>query len=172
MKKVTLLATFLCLFLSISLRAQDANKITFMLLLNEAKQNFKTILGEEFQKSEDGKKTFYSCNDGFHTTTEFITVEDIDGKLNYQYVLYFELAELSSEDLVAVSKIVEDGVDFANMLLFTGEYEGGDFNDEAAGVSKTQVWIPSTEKVVMEISTVKQQEQAMVIISFNGHGEG
>lgn len=172
MKKVTLFALFFSLVSSMSLQAQDANKITFMFLLNEAKQNFKTILGEEFQKSEDGKKTFYACNDGFNTTTEFITVEDINGKLTYQYILYFELSKLSSEDLTAVAKIVEDGVDFANMLLFTGEYEGGDFNDEAAGVSKTQVWIPSSEKVVMEIATVKQQEQAMVIISFNGHGEG
>ena len=56
MKKVTLIALLLTLFSSISLQAQDENKITFMLLLNEAKQNFKTILGEEFQKSEDGKK--------------------------------------------------------------------------------------------------------------------
>lgn len=172
MKKVTLIALFFCLISSISLHAQDANKITFMLLLNEAKQNFKTILGDEFQKSEDGKKTFYTCNDGFNTTTEFITVEDANGKLTYQYVLYFELSKLSSEDLTAVVKIVEDGVDFANMLVLSGEYDGDDFEDEAAGVSKTQVWIPSSEKVVMEITTVKQQEEAMVIISFLGHGEG
>ncbi|WP_276979741.1 hypothetical protein, partial [Flavobacterium filum] len=60
MKKIVFTLFLFVLFSSFSVKAQNNNQITFMLLLNEAKQNFSTIKGDAFNKSEDGKKTYHS----------------------------------------------------------------------------------------------------------------
>lgn len=169
MKKIVFTSFLFLLFSSFSVKAQNNNQITFMLLLNEAKQNFSTIKGDAFNKSEDGKKTYHSCKDGFLTTTEFITVESINDKQKSLYTLYFNLSELNSNDLTPVLKIVEDAIGFANLLVSGGKYKGEDFNDPETKVMTTRLTDATSNNVVMEITSGKFNGSQMVMISFFGN---
>ncbi len=169
MTKFKITSILLFLFIFNAIKAQENNQITYMLLLNEAKQNFSTIKGEVFNKSEDGKKTYHSCKDGFLTTTEFITVENINNKQKSLYTLYFNLSELNSNDLASVLKIVEDGIGFANLLVSSGKYKGEDVNSPESNILTTRLSDATTNNVVMEITSGKFNGSQMVMISFFGN---
>lgn len=169
MKKIVFTSFLFVFFTSFSVKAQNNNQITFMLLLNEAKQNFSTIKGDVFNKSEDGKKTYHSCKDGFLTTTEFITVESVNDKQKSTYTLYFNLSELNSNDLTPVLKIVEDGISFANLLVSSGKYKGEDINDPETNIVTTRLSDTTSNNMVMEITSGKFNGSQMVMISFFGN---
>ncbi len=168
MKKFSITILLLFVLSSLTIKAQSNNQITYMLLLNEAKQNFATIIGEQFNKSEDGSKTFHSCKDGFLTTTEFITIDNNNGKQKSYYTLYFNLSELNSDDLIHVSKIVEDAIGFANLLVSGGKYKGEDINNPETNGVTTRLKDTATENAVMEITSGKYNGSQMVMITFFG----
>lgn len=160
-----LIATFVS---ANSVKAQDDNKITFMMLLNDAKQNFKVLKGDQFSQSEDGNKIYYGCLDGFNVSTEFITVENANSKQKSSYTLYFNLTKLSTDDMAPVLKIVEDAISFANLLDSSGKYKGEDVTDPNTNDVTTQLRDITTNNVVMEITSGNVDGSHLVMITFYG----